>query len=220
MYPSDGGLAGTLEAVLAVAVLLTQFALLRLLWVQGLLRSYGLQSFVAAAFTAAAGFRTGNPDLYVLALLTLLIKVVGIPLVTAAVVRRLGVDDRVPALVPVPMSFLLGAGLAAVGLAGANRVASSLHPGIGFEVGVAMSLIAFFLMAARANAVAQLIGFLSLENAVFLASVSLAPGMPLIVAVLLLLDVLIPALALALLIRVLVNRHRSLHTLELNELRG
>lgn len=209
-----------IEGVLAVGVLLTEFALLRLLWVEGIIRNYALQSFIVALFTAAVGLRTSNPDLYLLAALTLVIKAVGIPTVISMIVRRLGVDDRIPASVPVPLSFLIGAALAAVGFAAATKLSAGLHPGIGLQIGLSIVLIGFFLMTARANAVAQLIGFLSLENGVFVASVSLAAGMPLIAAVLLLLDVLVPAAAFLILIRVLANRHRSLHTIELTELRG
>lgn len=208
------------EGVLAIGVLLSQFALLRLLLVEAIVRVYGVQSLLAAGFTAAVAWITSNPDLYVLAVLTFAIKVVAIPTIVTAILRRLGGEDRVPATVPVPRSLLIAAGLAALGFAVVTQLAAGARAGSGLGVGTAMVLIGFFMMAARGNAVAQLVAFLSLENGVFLASVSLAPGLPLLVAVLLLLDILIPAVAFTLVMRVLRSRKRSLHTIDLTELRG
>jgi hydrogenase-4 component E len=208
------------QGVLAIGVLLSEFAMLRLLLVEAVVRVFGVQSLLAAGFTAAVAWITSNPDLYVLAFLTFAIKVVVIPIIVTAILRRLGGEDRVPATVPVPRSFLIAAGLAALAFAVVTQLAPGARAGSGLGVGTAMVLVGFFMMAARGNAVAQLVAFLSLENGVFLASVSLAPGLPLLVAVLLLLDILIPAVAFTLVMRVLRSRKRSLHTIDLTELRG
>jgi hydrogenase-4 component E len=207
---------------LAIVVLLTQFALLRTLSIEGVVRIYGIQSLGVGLFTIALGSFTGNHDLYILGGLTLVIKMVIIPVVTGTIVRRLGIEDRIRLSVPVPQSFLLGAAFAALGFVAATRihVVTLGLPTDGLGAGMAVVLMGFFLMTARPNAVVQLIGFLTLENGVFIASLSLAPSLPLLVAVLLLFDVLIPAAAFTVVIRVLAVRVRSAHTDELTELRG
>ncbi|MHB8718428.1 MAG: hydrogenase [Candidatus Dormibacteria bacterium] len=209
-------------AVLAVAVLLTQFALLRVLLLEAVVRVYAVQSLAVCAFTAAVGFLTANNDLYILSALTLLSKVVAIPLIVGAIVRRLGVDDRIRPSIPVPQSFLIGAAMATLGFIAANRIHGGVvgTPPNGLGSGLAVILMGLFLMVARPNAVAQLVGFLALENGVFVASLSLSPGLPLLVAVLLLLDVLIPAVVFVVVIRLLAVRVHSAHTDELTELRG
>jgi hydrogenase-4 component E len=210
-----------LAAVLAIAVLLAQFALLRVLLVESVVRIYAVQSLAVCTFTASVGQLSGANALYVLAALTLVTKVVAIPLIVSTIVRRLGVEDRIPATIPVPQALLLGAGVATLGFVAASRIHGVIGtPADGLGAGLAVILMGFFLMVARPNAVAQLVGFLAVENGVFVASLSLAPGLPLIVAVLLLLDVLVPAAAFVVVIRLLAVRVRSAHTETLTELRG
>lgn len=222
MHDPAPAISVDLAAVLAIAILLSQFALLRLLTLEPLVRIYAAQSLAVCTFTTAVAFLADNGDLYVLAAVTLLTKVVAIPLIVGVIVRRLGVDDRIQPSVPVPRSFLFGAGLATLAFAAASRIYTGTiaTPADGLGSGLAVILVGFFLMVARPNAVAQLVGFLSLENGVFVASLSLAPGLPLLVALLLLLDVVIPAVAFVVVIRVLAVRVRSAHTTELTALRG
>lgn len=209
-----------LQGVLAVGVLLAQFAMLRSLLVEAFVRLYAIQSVLVAAFTAVVGWRSGDGALYVLAGVTLLVKVIVIPLTVNLILRRLGSEDRVPAAVPVPRSYLFAIFLGGLGFALVLELHLAMGAASGLGVGVAILLIGLFMIMARPNAVAQLVAFLSLENGVFLASVSLAPRLSLIIGVLLVLDVLIPAGAFSLVIRLLAARRRSLHTVELNKLRG
>jgi hydrogenase-4 component E len=212
--------SAALQGVLAVGVLLAEFAMLRSLLVEAIVRVYAVQSFLVAAFAAVVGWRTGNHGLYVLASITFLVKVVAIPLTINGILRRLGTEDRIPAAVPVPRSFLFAVGLGGIAFALVLELRLSVGAGSGLGVGVAILLIGLFMITARPNAVAQLVAFLSLENGIFLASVSLAPELSLIIAVLLVLDVLIPAGAFVLVIRLLAARRQSLHTMELTDLRG
>lgn len=216
------GIALALAGVLAISVLLTQFAMLRVLSIEAVVRVYAVQSLAVSVFTATVGQLTGNPDLYVLAGLTAVTKVVAVPIIVGAIVRRLGVEDRIPAAVPVPRSLLLGAGLAVIGFVAAARIhgGAAGTPADSLGSGLAVVLMGFLLMVGRPNAVAQLVGFLALENGIFIASLSLSPGLPIIVAVLLLLDVLVPAVAFTMVIRLLAARTRSAHTTELTRLRG
>lgn len=220
MMPSAPTVSAALQGVVAVGVLLAEFAMVRSLLVEALVRIYAVQSLLVAVFVAVVGWRTGNYGLYVLAGVTFLVKVVVIPLTVNAILRRLGTEDRIPATVPVPRSFLVAVFLGGLAFALVVELRLSMDAASGLGVGVAILLIGLFMVTARPNAVAQLVAFLSLENGIFLASVSLAPDLSLIIAVLLVLDVLIPAVAFALVIRLLAARRKSLHTMELTDLRG
>jgi hydrogenase-4 component E len=81
-------------------------------------------------------------------------------------------------------------------------------------------LVAFVLMIMRRDVASQAIGFLSLENGVSLTSLVVAAGMPLILEVAFLFDLLVAALVFGLLIRVLHGRAESMFTAELTRLRG
>lgn len=216
----DPTLSSALESLFVAFVLLSQFAILRVVFVEGMVRVYAIQSMFVAAFTFLLGWVTGNAALFVLAVLTFLVKTVVIPVAVNRILQSLGFDDRIPLSVPVPMSFLLGAILTAIGFETAHNLHITTLASNALSVGIAMVFLGFFVMITRANAVAQLMGFLTLENAVFLAGLALASRLSLIVAVLLLLDVLLPATSFVIVIRVIASRHQSLHTMELTELRG
>jgi hydrogenase-4 component E len=63
-------------------------------------------------------------------------------------------------------------------------------------IALACVLLSFMMMITRAKAVAQVIGFLAMENALFLAATSATSGMPMVVELGIALDVLVGILIL------------------------
>ena len=55
---------------------------------------------------------------------------------------------------------------------------------------LSLVLIGFFFMITRQNVISQIVGLLTLENGVFVATVAIAPGLPFAIGFLLLLDLL------------------------------
>ena len=97
---------------------------------------------------------------------------------------------------------------------------SPVLPGTALAISVAVVLVAFVLMIMRRDVASQAIGFFSLENGVSLAALVVAAGLPLILEVAFLFDLLVAALVFGLLIRVHHGRAESLSTAELTRLRG
>jgi hydrogenase-4 component E len=87
-------------------------------------------------------------------------------------------------------------------------------------VAVAVVLIAFLLMVVRPFAPSQVLGFLVLENGASLAGIAIAPGLPLILALLLLFDVFIGVLVFVVLVQYLGVQSSTVHTGILDRLRG
>jgi hydrogenase-4 component E len=75
-------------------------------------------------------------------------------------------------------------------------------------------------MVLRPYAPSQLLGFLVLENAVTVGSLVVAPGLPLILALLLLFDVLIGVLVFVVLVQYLAMERSAVTTDVLDRLRG
>jgi len=99
-------------------------------------------------------------------------------------------------------------------------LSGSLLPKSTFATGLAVLLIGFFFMITRLNTVSQLIGLLTVENGIFLATVAVAPGLPLLVGILILFDVLIAVLVFGVLVRLLAVRRSTITTKPLRELKG
>ena len=87
-------------------------------------------------------------------------------------------------------------------------------------VAVGGVLVAFLLMVLRPYAPSQLLGFLILENAVTVASLVIAPGLPIILALLLLFDLLIGVLVFVVLVQYLAIERTAVRTDMLDRLTG
>jgi hydrogenase-4 component E len=221
LHLSVFGAAATITAVL---VLLLEYGMLRSqdIWEQ--LRLYALASAVVAALafaTAASGH--GGDGLYVLGAVTIALKALLFPQGIRFVLRRLEVAPRVPSVIGAPSAILIAIVLCAFAFIALRPVhigAENALPLSALPVAVGGVLVAFLLMVLRPYAPSQLLGFLVLENAVSVASLVIAPGLPIILALLLLFDVLIGVLVFVVLVQYLAVERTAIRTDVLNRLTG
>jgi formate hydrogenlyase subunit 4/hydrogenase-4 membrane subunit HyfE len=215
---------GAAASVTAVAVLLLEFGMLRSQEVWEQLRLYALGSAVVAGLaiaTAASGH--GGSALYVLAAATIALKALLFPLGIRYVLRNLEADPRVPSVVGAPSAVLMGIVLSGAAFAVLHGLRLGGEPALplsALPVALAGVLVAFELMVLRPYAPSQLLGFLALENAVSVGSLVIAPGLPLILALLLLFDVLVGVLVFVVLVQYLAVARTAVRTDVLDRLTG
>lgn len=215
---------GAFATIGAVLALLLEFGMLRSQDVWEQLRLYALGSMVVAALaiaTAATGH--GSSQLYILAAVTIALKALLFPLGIRFVLRRLEADPRVPSVIGVPSGILIAIALAAVSFVVLRPIhigAEGALPLSALPVAVAGVLVAFLLMVLRPYAPSQVLSFLVLENAVSVASLVIAPGLPIILALLLLFDVLVGVLVFVILVQYLAVERTAVRTDVLNRLTG
>jgi formate hydrogenlyase subunit 4/hydrogenase-4 membrane subunit HyfE len=208
----------------AVAVLLLELYMLRSQEVWEQLHLYALASTVVAALafiTAATGH--GGASLYALGAVTIGLKALLFPRGIRFVLRRLDVEPRVPSLIGVPSAILIAVALAALAFIVLRPIhigAESPLPLSALPLAVGGVLVAFLLMVLRPHAPSQLLGFLALENAISVAALVIAPGLPIILALLLLFDVLIGVLVFVVLVQYLAVERTHVGTDVLDRLRG
>jgi hydrogenase-4 component E len=87
-------------------------------------------------------------------------------------------------------------------------------------VAISLFLIGFFTMINRRKALSQVLGLLSLENGVFLATISLTYGVPLMVEIGIFFDVLVGVMVLGILIFRIRETFESMDVSRLRRLRG
>jgi len=215
---------GAAATITAVVVLLAELYMLRSQEIWEQLRLYAFGSSVVAALaiaTAASGH--GGSSLYVLGAVTIALKALLFPQGIRFVLRRLGAEARVPSVIGAPSSILLAIVLCAFAFIALRPVhigAENALPLSALPVAVGGMLVAFLLMVLRPYAPSQLLGFLVLENAVSVASLVIAPGLPIILALLLLFDVLIGVLVFVVLVQYLAVERTAVRTDVLNRLTG
>ncbi len=215
---------GAAATITAVVVLLLELYMLRSQEIWEQLRLYALGSAVVAALavsTAASGH--GDSSLYVLGAVTIALKALLFPQGIRFVLRRLEAEPRVPTVIGAPSAILIAIVLCAFAFIALRPVhigAENALPLSALPVAVGGVLVAFLLMVLRPYAPSQLLGFLVLENAVSVASLVIAPGLPIILGLLLLFDVLIGVLVFVVLVQYLAVERTAVRTDVLNRLTG
>ncbi|MGN6244864.1 MAG: hydrogenase [Motilibacteraceae bacterium] len=207
---------------IAVLVLLTEFAMLRAALLRAQLRLYAAQSFLLSALAVLAAASRGLPELYVLAALSFALKVVAVPVVVTRILRDTPDEIAGSGALSVASEVLLAIVVAAFGFfaMGALDISSDVLPKTALSISVAVVLVAFVLIIARRDLVSQAVGFFSLENGVSLASLVVAAGLPLILEVAFLFDLLVAVVIFGVLVRVTHRQAGTFLTTSLTTLRG
>jgi len=214
--------------VIAAAMLLIEFGMLRQALARDQIRLYMAQSALLSVLAVVIAADRNLPDLYALAALSAGLKVVAVPLVMRRLLGRAAPDEDEPAGVAgsqtlSPASAVLaGIVLAAYGFfcAGALGIRGPAAPATALAIAAAMVLVAFGLMIVRRDVASQAIGFFSLENAISLAALVVAAGLPLILETAFLFDLLVAVVVFGMLIRSHHTKAESLSTADLTRLRG
>ena len=192
-------------SVLAQAVSLATGVLLLTavfeLWRRSLSGSIVLLSVQGAALAglvATLGLIESDGELLVVAVLVLAVKAVLIPWILARTASATGaVQETAPRINPTS-GMLLAAGLTTVAyLAGRPLIgADPTPPGAAVPVGLALVLIGFLILISRRQAISQLVGFVVLDNGIATVAFLIVGGVPLVVELGVMLDVLLVVLIL------------------------
>lgn len=213
--------AGGADTVAALA-LLAEFMMLRTALLRAQVRLYAVQSALVAVLAGLVAAVRGVPDLYVLAGATVVLKVALVPGVLLWLLRRSRTQIAGSGALGVTSSVLVAILVAAFGFfaAGGLHLGSPVLPATTLGVAVAMVLVSFVLMIIRRDVVSQAVGFFAMENGISVASLVVAAGLPLVMEVVLLFDLLVAAIAFGLIMRTHHRQSRSLSTAGLDRLRG
>jgi len=218
-------LAASLFSLLAIASLLLAFVMLGSRWLKDYLVAFGLQSWLIAILSAAVGYYGGYHELYLIAIFTALFRGLILPLLILRIIHRLNVDRELHERLSPSSSLVVGALLVlfafvvsthlgdALGLAGTVAV-------LALTVMLSMKLIGFLMLVVRGEVLSQILGLLVLENGIFLGSQILVPGMPLLIELVILFDLLVVVACFGVLVRYLVTHAGTSSTYGLRRLVG
>jgi hydrogenase-4 component E len=191
-------LSSQLINMLAAFLLLLSFAMLSQRRVVSLINLLAVQGLALAISTLIVAIRADQVHLYYSAGLTFVLKVVVLPWIFHRLIRRLNVQWDVETLVNIPGTMLIGVVLVIFAFGLAQPIAELAATVTRSTLGIALAVVmlALLMMITRRKAVAQIIGFLSMENGLFFAATSATYGMPMVIELGVALDVLVGALIL------------------------
>ncbi len=208
--------------VLGALLLLTAFATVAARLLPGAIQAYAIQSLVLALVAAVVGYFTESSDLYIVAVLTVVVKCGAITWILRNVTNRLHLQREVRPYLSIPASLLICALLTLLAFFTSPAVVA---PGTFLNepplaISIAMVLIGLFLLSSRRHAVVQVIGLLTIENGLFSGAIAIAYGMPLIVEFGILFDILVAVIVMSLLVTLIQRELVTADTADLRRLRG
>ena len=179
--------------VLAAGMLLLSFAMLSTRRTQQLITLLAWQGAILFLSTILVAHGAGLTELYFSAGLTLALKVITLPLVLNYLLRRLGAQTDNEKLANIPVIMLVGLVLVIFAFGLAQPISMLATTILRNTIGIALAviLLSFLMMITRGKAVAQVIGFLAMENGLFFAATSATYGMPMVIELGIALDLLV-----------------------------
>jgi len=213
--------------LMAAFVLVLQIAMVGQRWLITNIRVFAAQSFLLAGIANTIAYFNHAPHLYAAAFLTFALKAVLVPIVLERLGRKIDIGQEITPLINVPVSVVIAGGLTTVGY----LVAQSLHrpeetasaASLGHNtlaVAVSLFLIGFYMMIIRRRALMQVLALLCLENGLFLAAISLTYGVPMIVELGILFDLVVAVMVLGILVYRIQETFDSMDVSKLSRLRG
>ncbi|HWB97623.1 MAG TPA: NADH-quinone oxidoreductase subunit K [Bryobacteraceae bacterium] len=225
MFLFDPQFGERMITLMAAFLLVLQIAMVGQRMLITNIRLYAIQSALLASIAMTIAWFNREPHVYLAAALTLALKCILLPRWLERLVDRIGIPKEIQPLLNVPASLIISGGLTLVGYLVAHPFAA-VEPGNGslghntLAVAVSLFLMSFFLMINRRKAISQVLALLTMENGLSLAAISLTYGMPLIVELGILLDVLAAVILLGILAYRIRETFDSTDVSKLRRLRG
>lgn len=185
------------QAILSLAALvgLTSFLMLGQGRLLRLIFVFGLQGFLLSLTAALAAFSLNNHHLYISAILTLALKVIFIPWMLRRQVLQMNIHRDIEALSNNTLLMMGGASLMVFSYYILQPIVQTSSAVMlnALAVSLSVMLLGMLLMISHRQAVAHVVGFMSIENGLFFAAIVATNGMPMVVELGIAFDVLVAA---------------------------
>ena len=180
------------------------------------------QSTVLALIAATMAIATGERHMWLVVVLTVLVRAVIAPALLFGILRRVEVRRETRPLLPTRLAAVSALGLIVLAFVAGGRLAlvDGFPSRNALPVALALTLLGLLLMCTRRKAISQVIGLITIENGIFLAGLSATLGLPLFVEIGVFFDLLVALTVLAV-FTFRINEHfDTVNTDALRELRG
>lgn len=186
---------------------------------QACINLYIVHSFLLSVAMGVVAFGMSEPHLYIGVALTLLLKVLLIPGMLLWMVHEIRVNREVQFYLNTSSSLLVAGALTVFSFYLTNRIfaSSALVSETALTMSLAMMLIGFFIMISRTQAVTQMLGFLFMENSLFLLATVTTFGIPFFIEVSISFDVLVALLIMGIFVFKINETFRHINVSQLRE---
>jgi len=218
-------LAFSLFSLEAITALLLSFVMLGSRWLKNYLYAFAAESWTIALLSVTAAFFGHYPELYGIAALTFFFRGIALPILLWRIIRRLEVDREIHAVLQPSSSIVVGAFFVMFAFAVSFRIVERLNVDVqitvlALTVMLSMMLIGFLILSVRHEAMSQVLGLLVLDNGIRIGAQILVPGMPLLLELVVLFDLLVVVACFGVLVSYLETHAGTTSALALKRLVG
>jgi hydrogenase-4 component E len=208
--------------MLASLALGTAFLLIARGDLRGQVRLFAAQSFFVAILAAVIGIFAFSAELFAVALGLVFLKVIIIPAILNRAVSRIGLQRAVAPYIGTPAALFVCGLLVAIAFYVMAPITATnpLPTAAAIPLAFAGVLIGIFITVIRRRALTQILGFLMLENGIFLLALLATYGVPFIVEIGVFLDVLVAVLIMEVFIYRIKENFDSIEVGEMGRLKG
>lgn len=188
----------------------------------GQVQMFAVQSFLLAVLAGIVAAFSASVELLLVAVALFLIKVILIPYVLNRAVKRIGLQPTVLPYLGTIATLIVGGALIVVAYYVMTPLVESdpLPTAHAIPLAFAGILIGLFVTVNRRRALTQILGFLMLENSIFLLALLMTFGVPFIVEIGVFLDVLVAVLILEVFVYRIKENFDTLDVGQMGELKG
>ncbi len=166
------------------------------------IKLYSFQSLMLAFYILMGAVHFNSINLYGSFVITVIFKVILIPYFLFKTLKKVKMDKEIDMYIGIPEAVVFAGSLTLLSNLIAQKIVTAgiTFGAFVFTISLATFLIGAMLMITRKTLFSQIIGFLTIDNAIFLAANSITHGMPLLVELGVLFDLFVSILILSILI--------------------
>ena len=212
--------------ILSVLILFSSFVLISNKRIKSYVKTFRLQSVLIAVTVGIMGVKSlleeGKYDILVVCLIIIALKVIYIPKLLNKTYGNVEYKVEKDFFFNIPILILVCCGLVVFVYFSVSNISGLNEGHINLQVvnSFSLVLIGFPFMISRKKAIGQIIGFLVMENGIFVTAIFSTHGMPFIVDIGIFIDLLTAVLIMGVMVIQINEKFESININKLKNLKG
>jgi hydrogenase-4 component E len=209
--------------IFSTLILISSFMLIANKRVNSCIKTFRIQSLLIASAAGLLGINSliteGRFELVIICILVVALKVIYIPKLLTSTVAKVDYKVQKGFFLNIPISILICFGLVILSYFSVSSIQGIGDGNLKLYLvnSISIIMIGLFFMINRKRAVSQIIGFLVIENGLFTAAMLFDQGMPMIVDMGILVDLLTAVMVMGILV---FKINENFETVDLDKLRN
>lgn len=207
--------------ILAVFMLITTLIFIGTSRVRTCIWAYAVRSFMLTLSSGLIAYFSGIHHIYITTGVSLILKVIVIPGFLFYIANKIHIKKEVESYIGYTLSLILACGIILIAYYSTEKIVQfeNIFMRHCLPIALAITLLGFFVMISRKQAITHILGLITMEDGMFFAALSTSYGMPLIVELGLFFDILVSVIIMGIYVYRIKESFNTIDTDFLRDLR-